>query len=110
VHVNGDMAATALSSTQMASLLYSSGNKRAAKELLCEQREVYVAFRSTATPCMARADWELKGTPNRTLTINQALTSDTPTPGFRASTYKNRADCLTAAYTAHVPLSACDGK
>ena len=49
-----------LSTMQTASLLYRSGHKRAAKELLCERRDVYNAFRRTATPCLARADWELK--------------------------------------------------
>jgi hypothetical protein len=92
-----------MTNTQMAALLYRSGNKRAAKELLCEQREVYDSFRRTATPCLARADWELKGT------TNQALRSDAPT-SFRPTAYRSRTDCLTAAYTAGVSLSACDGR
>src|SRR6478752_6544457 len=86
-----------------AGVSYRSGNKRAAKELLCEQREAYDAFRRTATPCLARADWELKGT------TTQALTSEAPN-GFRARDYRTKSDCLTAAYTNHVPLSACNGR
>ena len=88
-----------LSTMQQASLLYRSGHKRAAKELLCERRDVYNAFRRTATPCAARADWELKE-------ANAVRTA----PAFHAGAYRTRADCLTAAYTARVPLSSCDGR
>jgi hypothetical protein len=88
-----------LSTMQTASLLYRSGHKRAAKELLCERRDIYNAFRRTATPCLARADWELKE-------ANAAVAA----PSFRPGAYKTRADCLTAAYTARAPLSACDGR
>jgi hypothetical protein len=48
-------------------------------------------------------DWELKGT------TSQALRMDAPN-GFRASDYRTKSDCLTAAYTARVPLGACDRK
>jgi hypothetical protein len=102
-HPAGNTTVAALTSTQMAAILYRSGNTRAAKELLCEQREAYDAFRRTATPCLARADWELKGT------TTQALTSEAPN-GFRARDYRTKSDCLTAAYTNHVPLSACNGR
>jgi hypothetical protein len=88
-----------LSTMQTASLLYRSGHKRAAKELLCERRDVYNAFRRTATPCLARADWELKE-------ANAAIAA----PSFRPGAYRTRADCLTAAYTARAPLSSCDGR
>ena len=94
-----NIAAGKLSTMQTASLLYRSGHKRAAKELLCERRDIYNAFRRTATPCLSRADWELKE-------ANAAVAA----PNFRASAYKSRADCLTAAYTARAPLSACDGR
>ena len=88
-----------LSTMQTASLLYRSGHKRAAKELLCERRDVYNAFRRTATPCLARADWELKE-------AHAAIAA----PSFRPGAYRTRADCLTAAYTARAPLSSCDGR
>jgi hypothetical protein len=94
--------ARGLTSLQTASLLYNSGHKRAAKELLCEQREMYDAFRSIGSPCGVRTSWELAGP------RGQALTADAPPTAFRANAYRNRSDCLTAAYTAGVPLSACD--
>ena len=98
-----NVMAGSLSTMQTASLLYRSGHKRAAKELLCEQRDVYDAFRRTATPCQVRRDGELKGAPN------EALLRDAPA-AFRPTVYKSQADCLTAAKTAGVPLSTCDGR
>ena len=95
-----------LSTLQTASLLYRSGHKRAAKELLCERRDVYNAFRRTATPCLARADWELK----ETSSLRGPTSAAAAQPAFQAGAYRSRADCLTAAYTARVPLSACDGR
>jgi hypothetical protein len=97
-----------LSTMQTASLLYRSGHKRAAKELLCERRDVYNAFRRTATPCLARADWELKDTSS--LRAPNSASAAAAAPAFQAGAYRNRADCLTAAYTARVPLGACDGR
>jgi hypothetical protein len=104
VQLADNTSARGLTSLQTASLLYNAGNKRAAKELLCEQREMYDAFRSIAAPCLVRADWELKGP------RGQALTANAPIETFSAGAYRNRADCLTAAYAAHVPLSACGAK
>ena len=95
-----NVMASNLSTMQTASLLYRAGHKRAAKELLCERRDVYNAFRRTATPCTARADWELK----------EASAVTSAAPRFQPGAYKTRADCLTAAYTARVPLGACDGR
>lgn len=94
-----NVAAGNLTTLQTASLLYRSGHKRAAKELLCERRDVYNAFRRTATPCLTRADWELK----------EASAASAPSR-FQPGAYRTRADCLTAAYTARVPLGACDGR
>lgn len=93
------VAAGNLTTVQTASLLYRSGHKRAAKELLCERRDVYNAFRRTPTPCLARADWELK----------EASAANTMSR-FQPGAYRTHADCLTAAYTARVPLGACDGR
>ena len=98
--------ASSLSSTQTAALLYRSGHKRAAKELLCEQREAYNTFRNNGAPCTVRANWELKDTLSLRPTANAATASSNFNPGA----YRNRADCLTAAYTARVSLSACDGR
>jgi hypothetical protein len=95
--------ARGLTGLQTASLLYNAGHKRAAKELLCEQREMYDAFRSVGAPCAARADWELMRPRLLALTENGPM-------AFSASAYRSRADCLTAAYTARVPLSACDAR
>ncbi len=92
-----------LTGLQTASLLYNAGHKRAAKELLCEQREMYDAFRSVGAPCTVRADWELMRPRLLALTANAPM-------AFSASAYRSRADCLTAAYTARVPLSACDAR
>jgi hypothetical protein len=98
------VAAGNLTPAQTAALLYRSGHKRAAKELLCEQREIYNAFKRTATPCLTRADWELKDTMGGMRARVSALTA------FQPGAYRSRADCLTAAYTAGVPLSTCDGR
>ena len=43
---NGNVAFSSLTTTETASLLYRSGKKRAAKELLCDQPEVYAAFKA----------------------------------------------------------------
>ena len=99
-------ACNELTGLQTAALLYKAGNKRAAKEVLCEQRDVYNNFRRIGSPCMVRADWELKGPLGQTLTANAPAAPAT----FSARSYRNRADCLTAAYTAHVALSACDAR
>jgi hypothetical protein len=101
VQLADSTTARGLTSMQTAALLYNAGHKRAAKELLCEQREIYDAFGNAGSPCAVRADWELMRPRLQTLTANAPL-------AFRASAYRSRADCLTAAYTARVPLSACD--
>jgi hypothetical protein len=98
-----NVAAGNLTPAQTAALLYRSGHRRAAKELLCEQREVYNAFKRTATPCLARADWELKDTTGMRARANELM-------AFEPRAYRSRADCLTAAYTTRVPLSTCDGR
>ena len=103
VQLSDNANARGLTSLQTASLLYNAGHKRAAKELLCEQREMYDAFRSIGSPCTARADWELMRPRLLALTANAPM-------AFSASAYRSRADCLTAAYTARVPLSACDAR
>jgi hypothetical protein len=106
VQVADNANARGLTSLQTAALLYKAGNNRAAKEVLCEQRDMYNNFRRIGSPCMVRADWELKGP------LGQALTANAPAAPatFSARAYRNRADCLTAAYTAHVALSACDAR
>jgi hypothetical protein len=106
VQLADNATARGLTSLQTAALLYQAGNKRAAKEVLCEQRDVYNNFRRIGSPCMVRADWELKGPLGQTLTANAPAAPAT----FSARSYRNRADCLTAAYTAHVALSACDAR
>jgi hypothetical protein len=111
VQLADNASARGLTSLQTASLLYNGGNKRAAKEVLCEQREMYDNFRSIGSPCAMRAEWELKGARGQAVTLNgaPALTANAPA-SFRARAYRNRADCLTAAYTAGVALSACDAR
>jgi hypothetical protein len=102
VQFNESTAATSLTTTQTASLLYRSGNKRAAKELLCDHREVYAAFKRTASPCLTRADSELRR-------IDQASVASAQ-PVFRRDSFGTQAECLTAAYNSGVALSACSGK
>ena len=96
------VAANALTSTQTASLLYRSGHKRAAKELLCEQRDSYDEFKRTASPCLKRADWELRGE----LRGSDRQTANAPM-NFRPNNFRSQADCLTAAAASGTPLSAC---
>ena len=105
VQVNDTLSMSALTPTQTAAMLYRSGKKRAAKELLCDQREIYLEFKRTASPCAPRNEWELANGPVRGLTAN-SLTASAPL-SFRANTYRSQADCLTAAYGSGVPLSAC---
>ena len=93
---------SALTSTQTASLLYRSGHKRAAKELLCEQREIYAEFRRTPWPCSPRTEAELR----RTDALPPAPAASAP-PAFRPNDFRSRADCLTAASASGVPLSNC---
>jgi hypothetical protein len=97
--VSDSMAMSALSSTQTASLLYRSGHKRAAKELLCEQRQIYAEFQRTPWPCSPRTEAELRR-------IDPAPAANAPL-SFRPNNFRSRADCLTAAYTSGVPLSSC---
>jgi hypothetical protein len=113
VRFNGNTAATSLTTTQTASLLYLSGNKRAAKELLCDQRDVYAAFKRTASPCLTRADSELRRSLTRADSelrrIDQASVASAQ-PVFRRNSFGSQAECLTAAYNSGVALSACSGK
>ena len=101
--VSDSMAMSALTSTQTASLLYRSGHKRAAKELLCEQRQIYAEFQQTPWPCSPRTEAEL-----RRIDPAPALAPAANAPlSFRPNNFRSRADCLTAAYTSGVPLSSC---
>ena len=111
VQLADNASARGLTSLQTASLLYNGGNKRAAKEVLCEQRQMYEDFRSIGSPCAMRTEWELKGARGPAVTLNgaPALTANAPA-NFSPRAYRNRADCLTAAYTAGVALSACDAR
>ena len=109
VSFNDGIAASSLTATQTASLLYRSGNKRAAKELLCDQREVYTAFKRTASPCLTRANSELR--PSDGVRQNyQAVIASAPVPVFRQNGFRSQADCLTAAHNSGVPLSTCSGR
>jgi hypothetical protein len=99
--VSDSMAMSALTSTQTASLLYRSGHKRAAKELLCEQRQIYAEFQRTPWPCSPRTEAEL-----RRIDPAPAPAANAP-PSFQQNNFRSRADCLTAAYTSGVPLNSC---
>ena len=101
--VSDSLAMSALTSTQTASAAVPLGHKRAAKELLCEQREIYVEFRRTPWPCSPRTEAELRRidpAPAPAPAANAPLS-------FRPNNFRSRADCLTAAYTSGVPLSSC---
>jgi len=91
-----------LTPTQTAAWLYRFGNTRAAKELLCNQREFYIQFKQTDSPCQRHSEWEPKGTA-------QASNRSAPTT-FRPDRFPNKADCLTAAYSSGVPLAACSSR
>ena len=101
VTVSDGMAMSALTTTQTASLLYRSGHKRAAKELLCEQRAIYAEFGRTPWPCSPRTEAEL-----RRVDLAPAPAASAP-PAFRPNNFRSRADCLTAAHASGVPLSSC---
>ena len=103
--VSDGLAMSALTSTQTASLLYRAGHKRAAKELLCEQREIYAEFRRTPWPCSLRTEAELRRI-DPAPALTPAPAANAP-PSFRPNNFRSRADCLTAAYTSGVPLSSC---
>ena len=101
--VSDSMAMSALSSTETASLLYRSGHKRAAKELLCEQRAIYAEFQRTPWPCSPRTEAELRGVDRAP---SPAPAASAPL-SFRPNNFRSRAGCLTAAHTSGVPLSSC---
>jgi len=107
--MNDSVAFSSLTAAQTASLLYRSGNKRAAKELMCDQPEVYAAFKGTASPCLSRTNSELRRSYQTVATAQPSLAS-APPPVFRQDAFRSQADCLTAAHTSGVPLSACSGR
>jgi hypothetical protein len=116
VQMNDSVAFSSLTTTQTASLLYRSGNKRAAKELMCDQPEVYAAFKGTASPCLSRTNSELRrsyqavANAQPSLANAQPSLASAPPPAFRKDAFRSQADCLTAAHNSGVPLSACSGR
>lgn len=106
---NSNVAFSSLSATETASLLYRSGKKLAAKELLCDQPEVYAAFKRTASPCHSRTDSQLRRDYQAVASATQS-TMSAPQTAFRQRDYRSQADCLTAAYTSGASLSSCSGR
>jgi len=92
-------------------LLYNMGEKAAAKEVLCDTKEVYEGFKRTGNPCVVRPQWEPKENVSQ-LPAKPVVPVAAPAPrmAFNASMYATGADCLNAASAAGASLSECAGK
>jgi hypothetical protein len=91
-------------------LLFNMGEKVAAKEVLCDTREVYEGFKRAGTPCTPRPDWEPKGTSPAPVQPIAAPAPSPPRMAFNAAAFPSASECLTAASAAGAPLSSCAGK
>ena len=96
---------------QLAALMYNAGWKEASRELLCAHKPIYEAMKTAGTPCAVRAAFEPSTMPTPAVPTVQAPTPIQPVAAPRAAftptTYRNRADCLTAASAAGQPLASC---
>lgn len=61
---------------QRAALLFNMGFKGAAKELMCNNKEDYDAFKTAGEPCAVRPDWE----PKPTALVKQVEAAPAPAP------------------------------
>jgi hypothetical protein len=93
-------------------LLYNMGEKAAAKEVLCDTKEVYEGFKRTGNPCVVRPEWEPKNTVSQLPAQRPVAPVAAPAPrmAFNAAMYATGADCLNAASAAGASLSECAGK
>lgn len=95
-------------------LLYNMGLKDAAKEVLCDTKEVYEGFKRVGQPCVVRPEWEPKGSVNApSQQPVRPVAAPAPTPprsAFNAAMYASASECLTAASSAGAPLASCAGK
>ena len=73
---------------------------------MCDQPEVYAAFKGTASPCLSRTDSELRRN-FQAVTSAPRSTASAPQTAFRKDDFRSQADCLTAAYTSGASLSSC---
>jgi hypothetical protein len=98
---------------QRVALLYNMGHKDAAKEVLCDTKEVYDGFKRIGQPCIVRPAWEPAQTaaPSAPRPVQPvAAPAPPPKPAFNAAMYASASECLTAASSAGAPLSDCKGK
>ena len=64
---------------QKIAMIWNAGFKGPAKELMCNDRKTYDAFKTAGEPCAIRAQWEAPGTPRPT-PMPVAAPSPTPAP------------------------------
>lgn len=57
---------------QKIAMIWNAGFKGAAKELMCNDRNTYNAFKTAGEPCALRPDWEPKGVAAPTPIVQQA--------------------------------------
>jgi hypothetical protein len=96
---------------QLAALMYNAGWKEASRELLCSHKPIYEAMKTAGTPCAVRPDYEPPSARPPVAVLPGPVVQPTPIQPARAAftptTYRNRADCLTAASAAGQPLASC---
>jgi hypothetical protein len=93
-------------------LLYNMGEKAAAKEVLCDTKEVYEGFKRIGSPCVVRPEWEPKQVASAAPKPIQPVAApvEPPKAKFNSAAYVSASECLTAASSVGAPLSECAGK
>jgi hypothetical protein len=82
-------------------MLYNAGWKETAKEIACNEKETYYAFRAVGQPCVVRPEWEPKGAAPQPMVQQQPTpvplgpqrVTSTQTPAFQPS---GRFACMNA--------------
>lgn len=57
---------------QQAAMMHNAGYAGAAKEMMCDDKSAYYAFRRAGQPCQLRAEWEPAGAPQPQPMVQQA--------------------------------------
>lgn len=70
---------------QKIAMIHNAGYQQAARELMCNDKETYAAFRYSATPCAPRAAWDPAGPP-----VAAPLPAPVVTPMRSAEVVKDR--------------------
>jgi len=94
---------------QTAALLWNMGtpdSRAAAKEVVCNSPEIRTAYRNAGSPCLV--DMAVAG-PQPTPQAQPVMVAPSAV-AFNPANYASGSECLNAAQSQGVPLSACGGR